>query len=228
MPALQRDELAALLLQPVRFDVSKLSARELEQGAAFFGELDKASPTDWQAKYDALADDFAEKIGAYADELNAGEITVAEFRRRMENTIRSTYERAYQYGAAVESEAQAFLNEEDRVAIGRQITDEFEHLRGFVQDIRADELSPAQIAARADMYGEGVRSLYWQGRLGRASTDYLYDYVAQPGACHECEDAAASGPYELEDCPIPGEVCEGYSHCRCEIQRISRSEAEPT
>lgn len=59
------------------------------------------------------------------------------------------------------------LTRAERADITRQINSQLTYLRGFIADIQADKLSPAQIAARANLYAAGtVRTFYYESRWG--------------------------------------------------------------
>lgn len=59
------------------------------------------------------------------------------------------------------------LSRAERADITRQISGQLAYLRGFVADIQAGKLSPAQIAARANLYAAGtVRTFYYESRYG--------------------------------------------------------------
>ena len=59
------------------------------------------------------------------------------------------------------------LTRAERQDITRQIDAQLAYFRGFVADIQAGKMSPAQIAARANLYAAGtVRTFYYQSRWG--------------------------------------------------------------
>ena len=49
-----------------------------------------------------------------------------------------------------------------RAAVDRQLT----YLAGFVRDIESGKMSPAQIAARANLYGPSIKAFYYAQRWG--------------------------------------------------------------
>jgi hypothetical protein len=59
------------------------------------------------------------------------------------------------------------LTRAERADITRQIEAQRQYLQGFVADIQAGKMSPAQIAARANLYAAGtVRTFYYESRYG--------------------------------------------------------------
>jgi hypothetical protein len=63
--------------------------------------------------------------------------------------------------------AQNRLTKAERADINAVIVAQREYLKGFIADIQAGKLSPAQIAARANLYGPGtITTFYSQARWG--------------------------------------------------------------
>ncbi len=58
------------------------------------------------------------------------------------------------------------------------------------------------------------------GVLEAAGIDVLIDYEAEADACDPCAQDAAEGPYSEDDCPIPGDDCEGLNNCRCSLSTL--------
>lgn len=58
------------------------------------------------------------------------------------------------------------LSRAERADIARSVAFQLEHLREFRQAVEAGRLSPAQVAARANMYATGPRSFYFAQRWG--------------------------------------------------------------
>lgn len=179
------------------------------------------SSSDWQDKYDNLEVRFEDKINGYAERLADGDLTEAEFRRAMENTIRDSYAQAWQLGASVADGTRAVLTDEERALIGREVSNELFYLRGFYTDLMSGALSEDYIINRATQYANALRGLYYGGMLGRTEDDLWDAYFVcneDDESCQGCLDAADGSPYDPSDCPIPGAaVCDGFENCRCEI-----------
>lgn len=58
------------------------------------------------------------------------------------------------------------LSRAERADITRAVQGQLQYLRGFVADVQAGRLSPAQIAARANLYGPSIKPFYYQQRWG--------------------------------------------------------------
>ena len=58
------------------------------------------------------------------------------------------------------------LSRIERAAVRAALDRQFGYLDGFAAVVRRGELTPAQIAARAELYAGGVRGTYYQSRWG--------------------------------------------------------------
>lgn len=73
------------------------------------------------------------------------------------------------------------LSRAERADIARAVDRQLQYLRGFAIDIAAGKLSPAQIAARANLYGPAIRAFYYQQRWG--AWDIPQDLIPGNQAC---------------------------------------------
>lgn len=58
------------------------------------------------------------------------------------------------------------LSRAERQDIAKAVEAQLAYLRGFVADVQAGKLSPAQIAARANLYGPAIKAFYLTQRHG--------------------------------------------------------------
>lgn len=174
----------------------------------------------WQDKFWSFQDNFQGKIDHLTDQLAEGDLTEAQWRNSMSSLIGNSYDDAYRMGKAISQDGNARLNDGDRAIVQRELTDEQKYLKGFYQDIKGGLLSDEQIAARAGMYGQGLTSLYWAGRISGMDEDTTIAWFKTTGSnpCDGCQEAELGSPYAVVDAPIPGsDVCEGFGFCRCEL-----------
>jgi hypothetical protein len=61
---------------------------------------------------------------------------------------------------------EALLSKQDRAALRSAVEGQLKYLDGVQRDIAAGRLSPAQIAARANLYGPSIRPFYYAMRWG--------------------------------------------------------------
>lgn len=135
--------------------------------------------------------------------LNAGG-SVAEWRAAMGRALTTSHQAAALTAAAERgaggrlrgalarltgASPEALLTPRDRAAMRAAVERQIRYLDGFTADIRAGRLSPAQITARANMYGPSITPFYYSQRWG---------------------------DWEIPDQLIPGnQAC--LSNCRCSI-----------
>ena len=76
-----------------------------------------------------------------------------------------------------------------------------------------------QMAARSALYAGAGRAESYRAEAELYPAGTIAQYVASDDdrACGPCLDAEGAYPID-EPFPLPGEVCEGYGHCRCRIE----------
>lgn len=77
---------------------------------------------------------------------------------KLERVLQDTYYEAYRLGTGGQ------LTEEGAKLIDEMIATQREYLQGFRNALRDESLSPAQTAARVQMYAESVKAPYWRGK----------------------------------------------------------------
>lgn len=116
------------------------------------------------------------------------------------------------------------LSRVERAEIRRVVDDQLKYFNGFVRDV--DRLSPAQIAARADLYAGATRATYYETRwgdwelpfapadggtpckgrcrcyadvedIGGGAGRYHYHLGGSERHCDICPSRAASSPYTV-------------------------------
>ena len=113
------------------------------------------------------------------------------------------------------------LTDADRAVLQDGLRFQFQHLDGFAGDIAAGNLSPAQMRARAELYAQSGRSVYWYSNTETQRADGMTEErrvaIGDSGTCTPCTDLAALGWQPIGSLPNPGgEPCDGLSNCRCE------------
>lgn len=119
-----------------------------------------------------LAEHIRGELRIHADRLNAGTLTPTRFAGEMRRTLADAHTAAYMRGAADRlgiREGSALirrgnLSRAERDTISAAVAKQDAFLRGFVSAIEAGELSPPQIAARAELYAGSVKATYAEAR----------------------------------------------------------------
>jgi len=115
-----------------------------------------------------LVGHVAGELRGHADRLNAGQLTPAKFHDATLKTLADANTAAYLRGAADRlgvREGSALLSRNrlsraERADITAATAKQAPFLNGFVDAIERGELSPAQIAARAESYAGSVKATY--------------------------------------------------------------------
>lgn len=105
--------------------------------------------------------------------LNAGG-SLKAWQAAMEKTLTQAHTAAYITATAERLKvppdspliSRSRLSRAERADITRAVQNQLSYLRGFVADVQAGRLSPAQIAARANLYGPSITSFYYAQRWG--------------------------------------------------------------
>lgn len=101
---------------------------------------------------------------------------------------------------------------------GGRLQFQYRKLDQFAQDIKAGALTPAQIQARIQLYGNAVHMGYWDGvTAAKGEAGFEEEKrVAQPGrVCRDCLHYESLGWQPLNSLPSPGHACQCHSNCRC-------------
>jgi len=105
---------------------------------------------------------------------------------------------------------------------GEEVTEEA--VEELAEEFRARKMTTDQVAARSRMYkGKGYEQFWRKNEEQIDDPEVVVDYVAVDDAatCTPCQGAEAGGPYLPGQGPMPGSVCLGGGHCRC--QRVQRT-----
>jgi hypothetical protein len=221
---------------------AQLQELELEDLKSLQAELAKAklSPADYRDKFKALLDQLEARFDELADLVASGEITAADFRYRAERALRSGYTQAYRYGTG-SADGSTALTDADLAAIATAFAQDNEYLSKFADQI-ADGYVPVNpedvpnvdgqvlLSDRANMYANSTREMFFRGQVARIAEDDEIEWVdsGDDSECDPCLEAAAGSPYTKDTLPgYPGDICDGGSRCRCELNYASQVAAQP-
>lgn len=146
-----------------------------------------------------VMDDQAERLKRFADEIAA------------RNELAENAEAA----------ARRQLREE-----GEEVTEEA--VEELAEEFRARKMTTDQVAARSRMYkGRGYETFWRKNEEQIEGSDVVVDYraVDDSATCGPCQAAEAGSPYLPGEGPMPGSICLGGGHCRCERTRRVDAEA---
>lgn len=128
---------------------------------------------------DTLRDQPLRLIGPATDSLTNGG-SIAAWRREMERAIRLSQTASYL--SAIKDKTGVMpkgLSRIERKELDARIAEQVKYLDGFVADLKASKLSPAQAKARAALYAGPTRATYFATRYP--------SLPFQPGEGTECK-----------------------------------------
>ena len=169
------------------------------------------------SEHEALQGQLNRKLMKVYNSYNRGNIDADEFKNRFQRELVKGYESAFRVGKGDEK-----LSNKDRRRINSFAADQFEHLDGFVDDLKAGN-EPISHEARVKLYGNSVQAPYWMGAA--SDFDGPLDWVLGMNSnnCDSCIDLADGSPYDPQDLPTyPGAGdTECFSNCQCSLVSIT-------
>lgn len=112
-----------------------------------------------------------------------GQIELADWQRRVAGEVRDSRMVAYMAARGGKNA----MTQADYGRIGGRLSNDFRHLDTFAQEIKVGMLSPAQIKARADLYGEVTIQSYNDGTVA-AHRETLLNLKWVVGPTEHCSD----------------------------------------
>jgi hypothetical protein len=115
-----------------------------------------------------------------------------------------------------------FMTQADWGRIGGDLAFQYGRLDDFAREIAAGELSPARIAARAQLYVNAPHQAYESGRreakIVAGFTQERRNAVMDQGTCGDCADYHRKSWQPINTLPPPGSGCACGANCRCEME----------
>lgn len=146
--------------------------------------------------------------------LTEGHISLGEWQTRMRDEIRDSWRTAAMLGKGGRSQ----MTQADWGRLGGQLNREYAYLENFAADISTANLTEAQIAARARMYGNHVNKAYYtQSTFAKVEAGYIEERrVLNPAEhCEDCQTYASMGWMPIGTLPEPGEASACKANCQC-------------
>lgn len=156
----------------------------------------------------------APRIKDLTERMIKGKIDLASWQERMAKELKNSYIVNLTLGKGGRNN----LTPADWGRIGGRLKYEYRHLEGFAQDIKAGKLSEGQIIFRANMYADGARSAYYDGRtaaMGEAAYDLERRFLGAAEHCEDCLAYAAQGWVPIGSLPEPGDGSVCRNNCKC-------------
>jgi len=154
-----------------------------------------------------------DRISEYGRLAADGSMSPRAFYEAMQQEIKL----ATNTNAALAKGGWAQMTQADWGANGAQLRQEYAYLRNFAGEIAAGNLTPAQIAARANLYANSTYSRYWEitteEQRQRGMTQERLVTMGDDKVCEICQDEASKGWQ-----PIGTYIPPIHPGCRCDVE----------
>lgn len=159
-----------------------------------------------------LMADLDTSIRYQLDGLRGGQLSADDFQQALAQDLLVFHTAAYLAGQDADT-----LDAAGRAVVVQTMKGQLDYLNPFVDKIAAGDMSDAQIEARALSYAGAVNASWWAGAtdgedlpfqpgdggtvcLGNCRCEWQADgdawvWMAEAGACFDCEERAAGSPY---------------------------------
>lgn len=160
------------------------------------------------------------KLGNLATQYTQGKMDLATFQSQMATEIKYAHIRASGVGAGGSDR----LTKKHYGSIGGRLNNEFtQFLKGFGDAVAGDQLSEAQIIARAKMYARSLKQTFHASRHITRGQDGALEgkRSLDSGAkhCSACPDYDTGGQWVSISEIVPvGTACPCRGNCRCHVE----------
>ena len=112
---------------------------------------------------DNLVESWRGRVQSLADDLVAGRLTIQEWTFAMRREVSNIFSSEYLLAKG----GRNAIFQADLDAIQEMLTTQYSFLQNFAEEVRAGDLSQAQIAARAELYMESATQSHERGKAAR-------------------------------------------------------------
>lgn len=147
-----------------QYDESSRRYRDTASGRFVSAASERAIRDDYIGRKQAAITEAAGKVAS-------GDMTVAAWEREMQRTLREMHGTQLAFGRGGRQQ----VTDTEWSRLSGVVSEQERYLADFAAAIARGELTPAQIAPRAAMYGDAARSSYHRG------TAATYDGLMLPG-----------------------------------------------
>lgn len=162
------------------------------------------------------------EMQSLTNQMMRGELSLSDWQARFTNELKNMHVSAAMAGQG----GAANMTRNDYLRVGRALKSQYRYLDRFVKQIKAGELSPSRIAARSNMYVNGMNGSYEDGRQSSAIAAG-YDEVRnvlslKEKHCHTgvrvgCPELSQQGWVAIGTMPVPGQR-QCLSGCGCALK----------
>lgn len=163
----------------------------------------------------AIENLYSPRIEKITDKLIGGDLTLDQWRDRMASEIRDSSRTSIMIGRG----GNGAMTFSDWGRLGGRLRAQYRWLDQFAQDIKDGKLSAAQIRARAQMYMQSARTLYYDGRMAAAADAGYTEEMRVLGAAEHCDDCPPLAGYwsPIGSLPAIGQT-QCMTNCKCTMR----------
>lgn len=164
---------------------------------------------------EVLQNRFIEQARGIAKARAAGEIALPVWQRQMSDAVRVNIIQQVAVGSGRIPDASALT---EAVSVQAAYVSRWADEQA-VKALLAEPASELGMMARAALYAGAGRAEGYKAEAELYEPGTVVQYVAtdDSGTCQPCLDA--EGAYRIDEpFPVPGDVCDGFGHCRCRLE----------
>lgn len=187
-----------------------------ESAGRFRASSGRFLPTSVVRQYlDRTLDGHAQEISRVSEQLRNREITLGKWEREMRRELKHLHV----YSAMLAKGGRMQLSQSDYGRIGRELRDQYEHLRSFADQIASGQQPPdGRLLSRAKLYGQSGRvtfHLVERLEMERRGFDTEENILAASEHCGGCLAETAKGRVPIGTLkPIGTRDCLTNDRCR--------------
>lgn len=177
-----------------------------------------------RAAVDAAASVASDELEAIARRYSAGSIDLATW----EKESRAVLRRSHVAVAAIAAGGKDRMSPAAVGRVGGRLRSEYEYLFLLAREVDRGDVSPAQLAARARMFGAGTTRSYEAARRAEMTTAGYREEkrtTHSGDSCPECLEYESRGWQPIGTMPGTGESCSCRSRCLCTFEYRGRDQS---
>lgn len=173
----------------------------------------------------AIAQDRTE-IRQLCQDYSDGKITYQEWKMGLATKTKQSTIQLYVLGKGGKEQ----LTPKDKGKMGGMLNYQMSKLDNFAYQVKRGEVSPAQLAARSELYIQKSREAFEEGkRESHKSNGYNWEkrIINSKEQCSDCIEYAARGWQPIGTLPRPCSQCQCKANCRCSL-KYKKGDEKPT
>lgn len=171
-----------------------------------------------------ITDELGQRVERITQRFIDGDISVDKWQAQMRQELKD----GYLTNAMLGRGGKNAMTQADYGRMGGKLNFEYRKLDDFARAIKTDNLTPAQIQARAHLYANGATQAYYDGlTVLKKDAGFVEERRVLDPAAHNCDDCisyAGRGWVPIGTLPSPGAECRCHHNCKCRKEYRRRGE----